>query len=177
MGMPTCQAVPGAVVVGFKFELDVFGDVQFSREILRMGQRGHNMVPAFGPIADDFLKIERRQFDTQGGYASGGWKPLAASTLAEKRRNGFDLRILHRTLAMRNSLTKRGAAGSIRRMSADELVMGTNVRSAKGFPYPAAHQHGAGVPRRRPIELTEPDKKRWVKWLQQWLITGERPRA
>lgn len=141
---------------------------------MRFRERGMDMRPVFHVLADDFLKIEKRQFDSEGGYASGGWKPLTEAYLRRKIQQGYDHRILHRTLAMRRSLTVRGAPGQVRRITRDTLEVGTAVRSNKGFPYPAVHQRPlrSPLPRRRPVELRETDRDRWVKMMQRYLVTG-----
>lgn len=132
------------------------------------------MSPVFHTLADDFLNIEQKQFSTEGAYASGGWKPLSAAYLAAKTARGLDPRILHATLAMEKSLTIRGAPGQVRRITRDEMVVGTSVKSKKGFPYPAVHQNPvtSPLPRRRPIELRPQDRIDWVKRLQTYLIYG-----
>lgn len=153
--------------------LDVFGDVQFDRSMLRIRDRSEDMGPAFNDLADDFLLIEREQFDTEGGFASDGWKQLAAATVEYKAQAGLDPRILHATLAMRKSLTQRSHKDHVRKISRDEMFVGTKVKTEKGYPYPRAHQRGKGVPRRRPVELRDVDRRVWVKALQTFVMTGE----
>lgn len=148
--------------------LEVSGDVQVARDLLRFGDRGADLSPAYRVIGDDFLQLEERQFASEGSYASGGWAPLAQSTLTRKARLGLDMRILHATLRLRDSLTRQGAADSIRRITSDEVVLGTSV------PYASFHQTGGErLPRRRPVELREADRRRWVKVIQRFLVTGQ----
>lgn len=151
-----------------RLEIDVNGDVQFARELLRFRDRADDMRPAFREIADDFLEEERSQFMTEGRHASGGWQPLNAAYRARKIGQGHDPRILHRTLRLRRSLTM-STADSIREISRDEMFVGTRV------PYAVHHQHGApraNVPRRRPVELTRATRVRWIKILQRHLVEG-----
>lgn len=146
-----------------KLELSVSGDKQFSREMLRWDTRATDMRPAFEEVANDFLEIERRQFDSQGGHGSGGWKPLSPDYLRRKVAAGHDPRILHRTLRLRKSLTM-STADSVRRITSDDMFVGTKVS------YAGAHQRGgAHLPQRRPVELTETDRRRWIKILQRYL--------
>jgi phage gpG-like protein len=150
-----------------RLELEVYGDVQLARELLRFRDRGMDMTPAFVKVADDFLEIGRQQFGSQGGR-SGGWAPLQPAYLARKIRDGYDPRILHRTLRLRRSLTM-STADSIRRITPEEMFVGSRV------PYGVHHQHGApraNLPRRRPIELSNADRVRWIKILQRYLIEG-----
>lgn len=157
-----------------ELRLEIFGDVQLSRDLLRFRERGMDMRPVFHNLADDFLDIETRQFESEGRYASGGWQPLTPDYLAWKVRHDLDPRILHATLAMRNSLTVRGAPGQVRRITRDEMFVGTDVRSKRGFPYPAVHQNPkrSPLPRRRPVELREADRDNWVKQVQYYLVYG-----
>lgn len=156
-----------------RLDLDVFGDKQISRELLRFGDRADDMTGAFRELADDFEDMEAQQFNTQGVF-SGGWAPLKPSTIEAKMRKGHDPRIMHATLALRLSLTQRHAPGAIRKISRDELVLGTSVKSDKGFPYPAAHQNPQkGQTRRRVIELTPARRRDWMKVLQRHLVGSD----
>lgn len=155
--------------------LEVYGDVQLQRDLLRFNERLTDLTPAWESLADEFLALEKAQFDSQGGFASGGWAPDAPSTLAYKARHGLDPRVMHATLALRESLTSRGAPGSVRRITPTSMEVGTDVRSPEGFPYAAAHQapHAPGRKRRRVIELRPVDRERWVKVVQRFVVTGE----
>jgi hypothetical protein len=156
------------------FTIEIFGDKQVDRELLRFRDRAMNMEPAFRALAADFLEEEAKQFDTEGAYASGGWVPLRPSTIAKKAAAGQDLRILHATNAMSRSLTVPGAPGQIRRIKRDEMFVGTDVRSKKGFPYPAVHQRPirSPLPRRRPVELRATTRREWIRRLQHYLVHG-----
>lgn len=154
-----------------RLDIEVFGDVQFSRELLRVGERAGDLRPVFADLVDDFHSMEREQFDTEGGAASGGWAPLKDTTVERKDAAGLDPRILHATLALRRSLTERSAPGSIAKFTSDELTVGTAVRSPQGFPYPAAHQNPQkGQTQRRPIEFTPERRIDWVKKIQRHIL-------
>lgn len=151
-----------------RLELEAFGETQFSREILRVGQNAGNMRPAFDEVHDLLRKTSSEQFSSQGRY-SGGWTPLAPATVAYKARNGLDPRILHATLRLRNSLTQKNARDHVYRATADEMFAGSRV------PYGVHHQFGTErMPRRRPVELTEIVKQKILKILQAHLVSGGR---
>lgn len=151
-----------------RLELDVFGDTQLSRDLLRFGERAADASPAFRQIADDLRDIERRQFASEGGFASAGWDPLAPSTIARKALLGLDPRILRATGALEASLTNRGDDAHVEMIGTQELIFGTDVDYAK------FHQKGTSrMPRRRPIELRETDRRDIVRTLQRHLV-GER---
>lgn len=157
-----------------QLRLEVFGDVQLSRDLTRWAHAAEDMSPAFADIYDDFRKVERRQFDSEGSYGSGGWAPLRPSTVAS--RSGSAHPILRSVGAdsgrLRRSLTTKGARDAIARLTSDELVMGTKT------PYAQFHQRGTKhMPRRRIVELTEADKKRWAKIIQAYLVATDRAHA
>ncbi len=153
-----------------RFVFEIAGDRLIERELLRFGERTLNASPVFESIADFMMGEEREQFDTEGAYASGGWQPLKEETLRRKAQLELDPRILHATLALERSLTERGDPNQVLEVSADGLVFGSSRPGA------AAHQNprpGSRLPRRRPIEFTEPARQETVRRLQRWMITGE----
>lgn len=150
-----------------KVDFEVFGDQQLSRELVRWGDRADDLSPAFEAFADGVVAIERKQFGSQGRYASGGWARLQPTTLAAKAAAGLDPRILHATLRLRKSLTSKSHADHVRDIGRDEVFVGTSV------PYARYHQQGRGVKRRRPVELTARDRRNAVKTIQLWLARGE----
>lgn len=148
--------------------LDVHGDHQVERTLLRAAGRTDDMSDGLSLVADHFLDSEERQFASQGGYASGGWAPLAPSTLAGKRRAGQDQRILHAEGDLRASLTRRGG-DHLEEVTDSSLVFGTTDPKAK------FHQFGTStMPRRRPVELTEGDRREAVRILQRSIVEGDR---
>lgn len=149
-----------------RLTIEAFGEVQFDRELMRYRDRANDMKPVFREIADDFRDNEQKQFLSQGRYASGGWAPLAASTLRYKAARGLDMRILHATLRLRKSLTNKTHPDHYERVTHDTLEVGSSV------PYGAYHQYGnePRMPRRRPVEFPEARKRKWVKMLQAYLV-------
>lgn len=151
-----------------RLDLEAFGEKVFSRELMRIGQNAGDMRPAFDTIHDVMMGASSRQFTTQGGY-SGGWAPLAASTIRRKAVKGLDPRILHATLRLRNSLTTASHPDHIYRRTADEMFVGSRV------PYGGYHQRGNGnMPRRRPVDFSSGGgprvKNDIVKILQRHLL-------
>lgn len=157
-----------------RLSLTTFGDEQFARELLRFGERAGDLRPAFEDISDDFYDIERQQFASEGGFASAGWPALSENYARWKARNFPGKPILQRTGALMESLTSPFAAGAVHDVTSDTLRLGTDVRSPKGFPYAATHQRPLqGQEQRRPIELREVDRRRWVKLIQAHIV-GQR---
>lgn len=154
---------------GLGIEINVDGDVQISRELLRFADRLVDAKPAFREIADDLREIEKEQFESEGARGSGGWKQLADSTIAAKQAAGLDNGILKETEALFKSLTQKGG-DHIEEITKDSLRFGSS-----DWKLPI-HQHGssdgAHPPQRRPIELTRMDRQSIVKKLQRHMVEG-----
>lgn len=149
---------------------EVAGDRQVNRELLRIGRYAGDATPAFAAIGDYLIEETKLQFATQGGHASGGWRPLKPVTLDRKRRLGLRLAILQETGALLDSLTQKGDANMLFEPSRDQLLFGSKL------PYAEVHQNpkpGNPLPRRRPIELTEQARRNVVRVLQRWVMEGQ----
>lgn len=151
-----------------RLDLEIFGDKQVDRELLRFRERADDMRPVFTALADDFLNMERAQFRSQGLFGSGGWAPLKQSTVDRKAAAGLDPRILHATLALYQSLTSSSDQHHVRRVTGDSLVVGTDLL------YAGVHQNPvtSPLPQRRPVEFREQDRRAWIKALQSFLVNG-----
>lgn len=146
---------------------EVNGTVQLSRRLERFSILTADAAPAFEAIADDFLRIERRQFGSEGEYGSGGWAPLSDSYGAWKAIHYPDSPLLQKEGDLVNSLTWAGAPGQVRDITPVSIELGTTV------PHGIFHQDGTDrMPARPPVQLTEADKIRWVGILQRWIVTG-----
>jgi phage gpG-like protein len=141
----------------------VAGEEQVLRTFSRWTEAVSDFAPVFSQIADDFLELESRQFESEGKAGSGGWAALSPRYAAWKQKRYPGAKILERTGLMKLSLTTNINFG-IREVSATQLVLGTKV------PYAIYHQKGTRkMPARPPIELSEDDKRRWSKLVHQWL--------
>lgn len=147
-----------------RLEIETLGEKAVARDLIGIGARAVDIEPAMGDVADELRRATVRQFDSQGAYGSGGWEPLAASTVEQKRQAGLDPRILHATRRLRDSLTESGHPDAVVVPSRDGLSFGTTV------PYAGYHQHGRGVPRRRPLQLPEAVRRAVVRIVQAHVI-------
>lgn len=142
----------------------VGGDTQLARGFSRFGDSVKDLRGAFREIVKDFRDGEARQFETEGAYGSGGWEPLAESTLVHKSQEGFPMAIMVRTGRLKESLVGK-AGGTIEELRPLSLRLGTSV------PYAGYHQDGTdAMPQRRLIDLPEEQKTRWTKIMHRELV-------
>lgn len=143
-----------------------YGDVQLNRTIDRMHEAIDDFSPAFEAMAHRFRYVEVRQFNSEGRYASGGWSPLSPPYARWKLRQVGKKPILEFSGMLRRSLTKRPFG--VEYIGPHLALFGSDVE------YGAYHQRGSGnLPRRRPIELTEDERKRWIRIAQRFIVTGK----
>lgn len=140
-----------------RVSLDFIGEDLVAAEIVGYGVRAQDLRPAFRRSLRVIHDAVDRQFSSQGAYGSGGWRPLAPSTVAEKAAKGLDPRIMHRSYALRDSLLGKNAY-RIQRVNRQSLVYGTHV------DYAVYHQRGTSkMPRRRLVQLTNSDRRLIVR--------------
>lgn len=153
-----------------EISIEVFGEKALNRELLRWGTRAQDASPAFVDIADLFYESEKKQFDSEGLWASGGWTPLKPATVSAKVNHpSWALEILQRTGAMKESLTSHDGGYSINVITPEFMEVGSKI------PYGVYHQQPKGpgkgiLPMRKPVELREQTKIEMVKILQAWIV-------
>lgn len=121
----------------------------------------------FAPVvSDEFYRAEAEQFQSEGARgASGKWSPLSKAYERYKAVKFPGKGILEATGALKESLTDREALDAIFSASREEIVLGTKV------PYAVAHHRGRGrLPARPVISLSEAQKRRMQKAIQQQLV-------
>lgn len=169
-----------------RVRFEFYGEAQVARTIMRPAERLESPHDLWNELADDFVRIEKHQFSTEGGYASGGWAPLSPAYAAWKarQRSAFGRkgskrrarneaaggrqagnRILVLYGDLKDSLTRRPLG--IEYFGRSSMVIGSDVE------YGRHHQRGGPhLPRRRPIEFRETDRRGWVKRIQRFIVTG-----
>ena len=158
-----------------KLFYDVEGDKQVVHDLLGLSARAAEPRPVLHSIATYLRKAEEEHFETLG---HGQWKPIAQHTILRKQAQGYDERILHETLALRQSLTGQGAEGHLEEIIGSELIFGTNLTNEEGYAYPALHQRGhpPDLPARPPLvdPRAEGTLRFITKGIQSYLVGAER---
>ena len=158
---------------GFQVSFEIFGEKQVLRKLAGFEANAELLTesPALiEELRNIFFKAEREQFGSEGAYGSGGWAPLKPATLRAKLAKGHDPRILHRTNRLLRSLLAPGN-DAVESIDGDSIFFGTKV------PYAIYHQTGApraNVTKRKPVDLTESDRRKLVRAIQKALVPQRR---
>lgn len=149
----------------FEFTFEVAGEEQVARRFTRYGENIRDMRPAFNKIKDRFFEGEQQQFQTEGGWGSGGWRPLSTEEPPRGGYAGWKARrypgrpIMVVSGKLKRSLTQPGAEGSIALVFPTSLTLGTRI------PYAIYHQstrpRTSNLPRRPLIELPSAERVEW----------------
>ena len=151
--------------MGFEFTFEVDGEDQVRRSFSRFADAIKDFSPAFKEIAEDFKEIEKRQFDTEGVYGSGGWRHLSPNYATWKHKYHPGKKILELSGLLKESLESENPY-TIKEIQPQQMKLGTKIN------YAIYHQRGTlRMPARPVIKLTEADKDRWTKILHQYMVS------
>jgi phage gpG-like protein len=127
--------------------------------------RMRNTRPVMEAIAEDMLRVEAAQFDSQGRRGGGSWKRDLPSTVERKLFGDRDPRIMHDRERLRISLTKRDSPDNVLEVTDNTIRFGTRV------PYAATHQYGRGhIPARPIIKFLPRDRERWARMVGEHVM-------
>lgn len=151
-----------------RLTFETAGVTLIDRDLQRVGAYAGDVSPALHVVVEVMRQETKEQFATEGGHASGGWAQLAPATVLAKHRGGYRPEILRRTDALMRSLTIAGDENEIVDIQPQALTFGSSL------PYAAFHQVGTSrMPARPPLAFTETAKRRIVKVIQRYIVTGE----
>lgn len=145
-----------------RVEFNMFGETQFAREIERVGDFAGNAKPVLAKIGADWMRWDEMQFASEGARASGGWAPLAESTIKAKGHAKILFLSGELEAAMSNPGNLTISDNFLHLLLPDDIQ-----------DYAKYHQSGTSkMPQRRPLEFTEQDKVGMMKDLQLWVLRG-----
>src|SRR4051794_11741673 len=107
--------------MGLAIRFEQTGVEAVEHDLLALERRIGDSRPAFVAVAELMRVAMSQRFDDQP------WEPLAESTVLAKDAAGLDPRILHATLALRDSLTKPAAPGMFEVITDSGLTFGTSI--------------------------------------------------
>lgn len=134
---------------------------------MRVGRNAMDLSRSWDLILDDLERDVAKQFATDGRVFGTPWQPLAASTVASKRRKGVadPTKILVETGAMRASFA--GGPDHVRRVNGSSAQWGSTDPKV-GFHH--GRRRGGDLPRRPIVELDEGRRRAIVRVLQEGLF-------
>lgn len=145
-----------------RVKFSIMGHTQLDRALSRYGRDIKDFRPVWGQLRDDFWKIEEAQFESQGARGGTGWAPLSMSYKAWKDKWFPGKPILELTGNLKIMFTV-GIGMAIEMMPLTLLMRPTNETAYY-------HQAGTGrMPARPVVQLTEDDKRRWIKMIQNYV--------
>jgi phage gpG-like protein len=148
-----------------RLTLTMHGEAQVDRTLARYADNVQDATDLWGELADRFASANRRQFASEGRYGSGGWPELSPAYAKTKARKYPGKPILEASGDLMESLTSRP-------FGVEALLPGSMVVGS-GIPYGRYHQQGGGnLPRRRPVELPEGERRTWVRLMQRFIMRG-----
>lgn len=169
----------------FDLRVEIFGDVVISRRFTRFAENASDQTDTMREVARVLGRATAENFATDGRSGGHPWAPLAASTVARKRRLRLDPRILRATERLYHSLvpaadehgarstrTGRFAPGGkdhVENVTRDSLEWGSTVA------YGEFHQSRAPrsrLPRRPPVALNGKVKAEITRTVQRGLMEG-----
>jgi hypothetical protein len=128
-------------------------------------RRSRRIHPLAIALTQDFKRIMKLQFDTEGEYLGAPWPNLAESTVIRKAREGLDDRILHATKVMRKEFTM--GRGSYRIIGPGEMLLGSANIPAQ------FHQVGTSrMPQRMLFRFNQATQRRWTQASLSHIVFG-----
>lgn len=140
----------------------VEGDDRLSAAMQRLDLTFKDFRPLFIEASKLFYEFEAEAFESEGTSSRiGQWEGLTRQYARWKEKVAPGKPLLELTGALKASLTRPNARGSIRRVTEDELVIGTAI------VYSKFHQGGTvKMVARPPIALTEQQERQMMRFIR-----------
>jgi phage gpG-like protein len=148
-------------------DIVVFGEPVIRRRLVRFQNKVTHPVDGLARVARILEEGTRQNFATRGASGGSPWRDLAPSTVARKRREGLDPRILRATGRLYASLVGHGP-DHVESISGGQLTWGSRV------PYGVFHQSSGPrtrLPYRPPVRLSQRMRRDAVRAMQQALVS------
>lgn len=118
--------------------IELNGDKELDRLLEQIARRAKDMQPVMSEAGNYLKNIMEESFDS--GRAPDGevWSPLADSTLNQKHKDG-SMHSMGKLLYAEGTLFDSIDYDA----TSNDLIIGVNAYSDKGYPYPVVHQFGS----------------------------------
>src|SRR4030042_2260470 len=151
----------------FRFTFDVDGERQLDRSLDIIADSLTNFKDIFEKCADDFRKTQESVFANSGAFEGlRAWAPLSPGYRTWKMKKVGAKPILTFKGDLRKSLTSK-STNHIEKITTHSLEIGTRDKKA------IWHHRGTNkMPKRKVIELSEPQKRRWTRIAHTEIFRG-----
>lgn len=169
---------------GWSFQIGESTAPQWHYAFSRFAESIDDWRPAFSQIVADFKEGQNKQFQSEGGYGSGGWAGLSPAYARWKDEHKPGMPIL-----VFSGLLRRAATNPQVVMTRDTLVITIDDSGSykvfsksrgqlitKRKPAVAGyHQEGGGhLPARKVVQLPQSQVVRWRKIFHSFLVSQHR---
>lgn len=160
---------------GLVVSINVLGEQQINRRMLRFAARAGTAEPALELVHQFLVELADHQYESEGAQSGNPWEPLKQATIERKERSKDPRvkmnadRIMVATGELRDSLTQPGNPDMIHIITPQTMVYGTKVKRGQWHQKPAPT---ASYPRRRSVDLTEANKRVMMRTIQLWIVRG-----
>jgi hypothetical protein len=147
--------------------ISTHGLAAVARHYQAMHTRAQDLSPAWDEVLTWWAMGNKEHFASRGRRWRTPWKPLAPSTVAQKRRAGFMNEPLVRTTELRTELTNRPLG--VEHIRASDVEAGTNL------DYARFHQRGTKKMPRRALINAEAVAREGAasSAIATWIVNGE----
>lgn len=152
-----------------RISFSIFGEQLLDRTLARFEGAPEDMRPVWDELQKSFEKNERKLFATEGASGGAAWAPLSPKYAAWKMQHYPGKPILEREGDLKESLTNLNSSGSILVKEMNYAIFGTAV------DYARFHAQGVGVPQRPPVQMTEAQRRNWLKIIQRHIVSEAGP--
>jgi hypothetical protein len=152
-----------------RISFSVEGVVEIDRVFAGIEARMTDLRPAWAGVVQAFQTIVAAAFASEGKSTGAAWKPLAASTQADRKRQGFPPAhpILERTGTLKRALTVGDGAHVVSRPQLMQYHLEPEI--AQVFAYHQSNRPRTRLPRRAPVLLTADNKTAIVHPIRLYL--------
>lgn len=142
-----------------------------TRSIRTMDRRADDLTPVWRKAGSMIARNNSRNFATRGRHYGRAWKPLAASTMAEKLRKGWPKSPLVRTAALKLSFIGRPMGVEVyRRHSA---TFGSDLQRSV-WQQKGTYRHGKRhIPPRVMMRMTRSMRGEIHKMVVEYVVKGQ----
>lgn len=137
----------------------IVGALAVERQFARGAAQAAAPMDALNRVANDVMRVININFESQGRRGGGSWKRITEEWEMRKIREGRPADILYYTLALKKSMTIRGADNQDLQITPNEIDLDTTL------------DYADVVGAERPFNtVLDSDRQRWANWIRDSIL-------